>query len=161
MKCGKVVVILCLILEVSNKGFCDSISNVNHDQSNIQSQFSSHMSQQCAAYFNNDDESLNLKMNAFINARYELSLVDKTIRWRNVYSKKLKSTIDRFFKINQSSCLYKINDTIVWYISIFKAGNNNIRGNLQVQYILACYICNSSLAHLSFCSYFQEFQRVR
>ena len=96
-------------------------------------------SKACAAYFQKDDTSSILRHNAFINARYELSLVDSDIEWNNIFSQRMKRRINNFFNANVSSCVYMVNKKPVWYVTIFKAANNNIRGNLQVSY--EYYLC--------------------
>ena len=106
------------------------LSPQQHDAILPQNKF--HKNKACSPYFKNDETSLTLWRNAFINARYELSLVDYEIEWNNIFSSGMKKRINNFFIANVSSCIYMIDGTPVWYVTIFKAGNNNIRGNLQV-----------------------------
>ena len=96
-----------------------------------------HMSRECLDYFRNDETSWNLWRNSYINARYELSSVDNSIKWSNILSPRMKKRIGVFYSANVSSCIYNIQNTPVWYVTIYKGGNNNIRGNLQV--VLVCH----------------------
>lgn len=91
-----------------------------------------HKSEKCKTYFQNDETSSALREHAFINARYELSLMDGDIEWNNIYSQRMQRRIHSFFSVNVSSCVYVVDGAPVWYVTVFKAGNNNIRGNLQV-----------------------------
>jgi len=91
----------------------------------------------CAAFLQNNEASYNFWVNSYINGRYELSKADDSIQWNNnIYSPRMKRKVETFFKANVSSCIHMVNDRRgrrrpVWYVTIFKAGNNNIRGNLQ------------------------------
>lgn len=105
-----------------------------------------HKSKTCSEYFLDDDNSHNMERNAYINARYEINLMDDSSEWNDIDSRQMKKRIYLAFHANVSSCVHMIDKHPVWYVTIFKAGNNNIRANLQVTHIALCFL-DSSVAN--------------
>lgn len=110
--------------------FCSGTMTLKH-QSDVLAGNKFHMNEECSAYFQGGSR-FKLWVNAFINARYEISLVESDIKWNSLVSTQMTKRLNKFFVSNVSSCVNVIKKKPVWYVTIFKAANNNIRGNLQV-----------------------------
>ena len=132
MMCNSAIFLLIVVLSITNGRTITLQQQRDATDALAQNKFTK--TQECAAYFQNDHKTrATLWRNAFINARYELSSVDIDIEWNNIFSQRMTRRIDNFFIANVSSCVYMVGGRPVWYVTIFKAGNNNIRGNLQAR----------------------------